>query len=275
MLKFIVDVLNTLLPFLYGALLYLYGRVFWEPQSSEGDWIRPALWLVIGLHITEIAARAWLIGYVPLANLPQIASVLALSILIIYAYIELRIKLPTTGVFVLTSVLLLQLYSSLFMLVEADFPPILSSRLFLLHTGSAMLSYAAFYIAAIYGLMYILLFRQMKKAQFGKMYSRMPNLEQLNEMNNRAILPGFLLLTMAVLVGILWRKALDPFAAHFDPKVTSIYAVWLIYGILTIGSISGKWNGRWMATGAVAAFVLLLGTFWAVNLFSSSFHRFY
>ena len=270
----LIGILNTLLPILYIVLLYLYGIHFYNAAHSTSKYLRGATFFTILVHFGEIALRGLYFGRFPMATISEFMSVLAWSIVVVYLYVEYRLRLKTTGVFVLAWVFLLQFFSSAFIVFDSAVPAIFKSPMFFFHTSSAILSYSAFFISAIYGIMFVMLFNQIKSARFGIIYNRMPSLEELNEMIFRSALPGFIFLTISLVLGILWRKEVDPTAPHFDGKVVSIYAVWFIYGSIIVGKNLGRWSGKWVAYTSIAGFVLILISFVVVNLFITSFHRF-
>ncbi len=270
----LIGVLNTLLPILYMVLLYLYGQNFYNSAHSAGRYLRNATLITIIVHFGEVALRGLYFGRFPMATISEFMSVLALSIAVVYLYVEHRLRLKTTGVFVLAWVFILQFFSSAFIVFDGEVPAILKSPMFFFHTSSAIISYSAFFISAIYGIMFVMLFNQIKSARFGIIYNRMPSLEELNEMIFRSALPGFIFLTISLVLGILWRKEVDPTAPHFDGKVISIYAVWFIYGAVIVGKNIGRWSGKWLAYTSIAGFVVILISFVIVNLFVTSFHRF-
>src|SRR5258706_265103 len=88
--------------------------------------------------------------------------------------------------------------------------PILWSPLLGLHISAARLGYSAFAVSAIYGLLYVLLYHELKAQQFGIIYKRLPSLEVLSAMNLRAAVFGLACLTLAIAVGSLWSLQVYP-----------------------------------------------------------------
>ena len=122
--------------------------------------------------------------------------------------------------------------------------------------------------------MYLMLFYDLKSAQFGVFYRRMPSLEELNEMNVSSAVAGFLFLTAAIFVGLILRKSVFPDAAHFDPKVITSYVIWGIYGVIIYGRKRGGWSGKHLSYLSLSGFVFILSSLIALNLFIQTFHRF-
>lgn len=271
---FLIKFFNTLLPILYLALVYLYGLYFFRTPR----WILPhmanLLKLTVGVHLLEVVLRGFYFQHFPLADVFEVLTVLALAITLIYTYVEYRIKIKTTGFFILIVSFLLQLISSAFIDFAHAIPEVLKSVMFVFHTSAVLVSYAALFVAALYSLMYLLLFYKIKNAQFGIIYGRLPSLEELSEMNIRAVILGFLGLSAAIFLGIMWRKTAYPDSPHFDPKVIISYLVWVIYGLVIYGNKIRKWAGKQLAYLSVSGFLLILFSMIVVNLFLETFHRF-
>ncbi len=273
-MNFMINLLNILLPVFYLVLTYLYGRHFYRSDRASKLYLGKLLQTVLAIHLLEIVLRGIYFNHFPLASIFEAMTFLALTIIIIYWYIERRIQIKTTGFFVLIVVFILQLISSIFIELAPEIPEILNSPMFVFHTSSAMLGYSALFISALYGLMYLLLFYDIKSAQFGIVYRRLPSLEELNEMSTRAAMLGFLFLTLTIFLGITWWKGLFPEAYHFDPKVVTAYLVWIIYGLVIYGKKFGGWTGKRLAYLSLSGFVIIIFSIIAVNLFIDTFHRF-
>ena len=269
-----IEILNGLLPILYGALLYLYGRYFFRTPKWALPYMKFLLLFTLGVHFIELLLRGMMFDRLPVASLFETLTVLAFCITLIYYYIESRLKIKTTGFFILILVFLLQGISSIFIDIGWEFPEILRNRMFIFHTSAAMLGYSALIVSTLYAIMYLMLFYKIKNAQFDIIYGRMPSLEELNEMNFRAAGIGFLFLTLAIALGIIWRKAIEPGAFHFDIKVIAAYSIWIIYGLVIYGKKIGHWAGKRLAYLSLSGFFVILFSMIIVTLFLNTFHRF-
>ncbi len=274
MMTSLLNVVNVTVPILYAVLLYWYGVHFFKLKKRSERVISWLLPVTVVLHLFLLVIRGIVHQHFPIVNLFEGASFLAFGIIISYFYIEKRLKIKTTGVFVVVLVFALQVVSSALANKHAAIPAIFEDRSFALHTASAMLSYSALFVSALFSLMYLLLFYNIKNAQFGTIYSRLPSLEELSEMNTKAATLGFLLLSVAIFLGILYWKQVQPGASHFDPKVTTTYVTWMIYGILIFGKKIGHWTGKSLAYLSMIGFLVILLSVVLVNLFATSFHQF-
>ena len=143
------------------------------------------------------------------------------------------------------------------------------------HVSSALLGYAAITISAAYGLLYLMLYHDIKSRHFSVIYKRLPNLEMLERMSFTAIIFGFILLTIAIIVGLIWLpKAIENFS-YTDPKLFGTLAIWLIYCVGLIAKKTGGWQGKRMMVLSVAGFAFALFSITIINIFFSGFHKFY
>ena len=89
------------------------------------------------------------------------------------------------------------------------------------------------------GITYVLLFKEIKAKHLGFFYARLPSLQVLDRMNQRAIVIGWLFLTVGIIVGGIWAaqarggySAGDPRVQAMvwqDPKIFVALLCWLVY----------------------------------------------
>ena len=111
----------------------------------------------LAVHILYLAARGVTEGHLPLASVYDFFSATALALAMVYAYIELKQGVRSTGIFVLPIVLLLQLVSSAYGNAPASMEPPLFPIWFEFHTLAAVLGYGAIFVSAIYGVLFLVL----------------------------------------------------------------------------------------------------------------------
>ncbi len=269
-----LKLLNALLPLSYLMLVYLYGLHFFRRPRWADVHMGRMLKITLILHFAAIWTRVLLLERFPLTNLYEVLTMIAFALTLVYFFVELQSKVKTTGFFILIVATLLQVISSLSIDFDPHLPEILRSRKFVLHTASILLSYSALFITATYSLMYLLLFRQVKHAEFGLFYGRLPSLDELEDMIGRTAIIGFVFLTAAIFIGLTLRKSEFPGMPHFDPKVITAYLVWVIYSLVIFGKHVGKWPGKQLAWLSLIGFLLILFSMFVVNLFLDTFHQF-
>ena len=178
----ILPVLRCAVPSLYALTVIVYSVRF----LGRGRRIRPITrWILpvtLASHLLFLAAFVAANGRIPLAAVSEILSVIAFMTALAYYTVEVATRDQSTGLFVLGFSALLQWTSSGQIALEREVPALLRNPAFGLHTATAILGYAAFAVSAIYGLLYLLLYHELKTNRFGRFYRRLPPLEILGRM---------------------------------------------------------------------------------------------
>jgi ABC-type transport system involved in cytochrome c biogenesis permease subunit len=96
-----------------------------------------------------------------------------------------------------------------------------------------------------------------KGKRFGALFSRLPSLDALDQLNQRLVRAGFVAFTVALLLGTVNAVALWKTAWTWDPQVVSSVGIWLLYGAMVQLRHTG-WHGRRYAALTVAGFLVLV-----------------
>jgi ABC-type uncharacterized transport system permease subunit len=86
---------------------------------------------------------------------------------------------------------------------------------------------------------------------------------------------GFVLLTLAIIIGIIWLPKAFPDFSYADPKLIGTSMVWILYGIGIASKVFGKWRGKKVVTLSIIGFVLAIASTMLTNFLAQSFHSFY
>ncbi len=201
-------------------------------------------------------------------------TTIAFAVTVVYFYVEFRTRTHKTGMFLLTFAFLFQTVSSAFIAETGSFPEVLRSPLFGVHTGSAVLGYTAFAVSAIYGVLYLLLYHDLKSNKFGIVYQRLPSLDLLSAMSRRAAVLGLVFLTITISLGTLWGYLERAHFPHFyrDPKLISTVIVWVVYAIGAVLHYGFGWTGKRTVYFSLFGFALIVISIMAVRLWIPSFH---
>jgi len=267
--------LNTAVSVMYIAVAIGYGIYFFRAKRVIIKSLRPFLAVTIGLHVFVIVLVGIRYRHFPITSLYDLLSMLALAIAVNYFYIESRIGVRSTGVFILIVVAFCQTVSAAFRVYTYDIVPIIKSVYVIIHTIAIAFGYSAFIIAMLYGFMYVLLFHTIKGKHFGIFFERLPSLEQLDEMNYRASTIGFFAMTVSLAVAIIWLLKMIKGASMFDPKIVVALLTWAIFGA---NFILKKFFGRGGIVTSYLSFFGFSGIIFSmviVNIFLRTFHLFF
>lgn len=128
-----------------------------------------------------------------------------------------------------------------------------------LHAWLALLAYATLAIAALLAVMLWAQERALRRREFHAWLRALPPLTELEELLFRTITVGFILLTAALLTGVLFVENL--FAQHLVHKTVLSVLSWLAFGALLVGRWRYGWRGNKAVRWTLAAMALLLLAF--------------
>lgn len=274
MLEPLVGILVVVLPLIYAGLLLLYGISFFKGTPWTNTVKTPALFASVSIHLFYLLARTAAFDHPPVTTVFEIMTTLACCIAVAYAYIELKTKVSNTGFFILLLAFVFQTASSLYIKDLLDIAPVLRSRLLGFHVSSALLGYTAISLSAVYGILYLMLYHEIKSSRFGLIYNRLPNLEMLETMSHKAEVFGFIMLTLAICVGVFWLPRAFPNFSYWDPKLIGTLIIWVLYAIALSAKRQLGWQGRKTVILSVIAFAFVFLSMTVINLYMSGFHSF-
>ena len=270
-----IAILNYLLPVLYWSTVWSYAKAFFKNSVLAKRVKTPLLVVTVVCHILYLASRTVQFEHPPITNIYEILSVLSFTTAFSYLAIEYITKVKSTGYFVLIISFLFQLVSTILIREMANVNPVLRSNLLGFHVASALLGYSAFAISAVYGFLYIMLYHHIKSNRFGVIYDNLPDLEKLERMATVSVITGFVLLTVAICVGVVWLPRAFEHYSYFDPKLVGTVAIWLMYGVGLAAKRTIGWQGRKIMVLSIIGFVVTMLSLTVVNVFLSGFHNFY
>jgi len=197
---------EVMLPVQYTITVLMYGFAFFQENPAAKWWKSKLLLITLLLHTVYIGMYTVNNGHCLVTSPFEIMSLIAFTITICYAAIEFISKIKGTGFFLLSLALVFELFSAVTIKFPNDnvFNPILSNLGIGLHITSAIIGYGCIAISAVYGLLYLLMYRDLKRGNLGALYQHLPSLESLERLNAIATVMGFVFLTIAITIGAVW-----------------------------------------------------------------------
>ncbi len=269
----LIPLLTTFLPVIYALSAAAYARIYVREEST-GTELGP-LFLRIGVvvHLFYLIVRGVLEGHLPLTSVYDFLSATGFSMAAVYLYVEAKEGTPNTGVFVVPIIFLIQVVSTAYGLAPHDSKVPIRPFWFEMHTLTAVMSYSAFSVSAVYGALFLALYREIKANHFSLFYRRMPPLETLAQMNIRAASGGLVLFTFAIALGLGWLRSTGQGTVE-DPKVWLTVAVWFIFAFAVLAYHRLGWRGPRAIYASLVGFTTLLLTRVLLDLFLHTFHEF-
>lgn len=270
-----IDLFNFLLPILYIVTFFIYSYDFMKGVKGLANSKRLFLFITLLIHIFYIALRTVEFDHPPITNVFEIFTVLAFCISFAYFIIEMLTDIRGTGPFIIIFSICFQLISSLFIEDLVEVKDVLRNNLLGSHVLSALLGYSGITISAVYGFLYLMLYKEIKLNKFGLIFNRLPNLEVLERLSFYSAVFGFISLTIAITIGLIWLPQAFPNFSYSDPKLIGTSLAWIIYGTGIVFKFVGKWRGKKVVLFSILGFALALLSTAITNFLSLSFHSFY
>ena len=216
-------------------------------------------------------------GYAPMSNLYESIVFFAWTILLIYILIEWRYNQKAVGAFVLPFAFLSMSWAQLSLdSTISPLVPALQSNWLTYHVITCFLGYAAFAVACGVSIMYLIKVRKEEHAddKAGGILSLFPSAKILDDMNYKAIMIGFPLLTIGIITGAAWANYAWGTYWSWDPKETWSLIVWFIYAAFLHARITRGWAGRRAAYLSIVGFAATVFCYLGVNLLLSGLHSY-
>lgn len=270
-----IHLLNILLPLLYFAAFIFYAYDFFKEKEFFKKSKSALLFIILIIHIFYLVLRTIEFNHPPITTKFEIFTLLAAAIVFSYFLLELLTEIRGTGAFIIIFALIFQVLSSLFIEDLIEVKEVLKNRLLGLHVISAILGYAGFTVSAVYGILFLIMYKKIKRSKFDLIYNRLPSLEIMERLSYDSLVIGFVLLTIALIIGFAWLPSAFPEFSYFDPKIVSTTLVWMIFAIGIMTKIFAKWYGKKVVYFSLIGFCVAILSLGLSNIISQSFHSFY
>lgn len=221
------------------------------------------------IHIATLVGGAFTSGHAP--GFPEALSATSAGIVVAYAWVGTG-RVRALGM-LLAPLALVLLGTSLVVpptqvsaVEQVGYSPWLPIHLGLIFSGIA-----GFGLAGVVGAVYLWARDRLKKKQFDGI-RKLPSLEVLDRIQFRAMLFGFVFLTLGIGAGGAWAAASLEGSWSFDGKVLFTLLIWFWYGLaLQVRLVLGR-RGRWTALFSIIGFAGLMVSLVGVNFLISGWH---
>jgi len=247
-----------------------------DGKGSERVFAAPPRTLALyGTYFTRLALvfltaclvlRTMAVGHGPFTNQYEFSVAFGWGMVAAYVYFEHRYHVRTIALLILPITAALLLYAMSVGATANPLVPALQNNLLLtIHVAVAIVAYGAFAVSFAAAVLYLI---QPEEGRPG-----LPKPALLDEMGYRAVIIGFPLLTLVVVLGAVWAEIAWGTYWSWDPKETASLLTWLIYGAYLHARVARGWVGRPAAWLLVVGFASVLLTFFG-NLFFGGLHSY-
>jgi cytochrome c-type biogenesis protein CcsB len=218
------------------------------------------------------------LGHAPLANLYESVVFFAWSILLIYLAFDLKYKYRAIGAFVLPFAFGGMIWAQWSLdATIAPLVPALQSNWLTYHVITCFIGYAAFAVACGVSIMYLVKVGKEEASSgnpVGGILGMFPSVKVLDDLNYKAIMVGFPMLTLGIITGAAWANYAWGTYWSWDPKETWSLIVWFIYAAFLHARFTRGWVGRRAAWLSIIGFGATIFCYLGVNLVLSGLHSY-
>ncbi len=264
---------SSIVTFIYllAGIIYLIHWIFnWEKGAFFGPIIG---WAGFVANLYAFVFR-WIqthqtgFGYVPLSNLYESLVFFGLSVAGIYLFWELKLSKKVFGSLVFILATLIMAFASF--VTDSSIKPLipaLKSNWLIAHVITCFLGYAAFGIAFVVGIFYLL-------SGSNTFQKHLPEKAVLDNFMYKTILFGFFWLTIGIVTGAIWADQAWGNYWSWDPKETWSLITWFIYAGAIHARLIRGWQGKKIAWLSILGFIAVLFTYFGVNFLLSGLHSY-
>jgi ABC-type transport system involved in cytochrome c biogenesis permease subunit len=266
---------------LYAVALGAYIWHFARRSAAVGRSATTVLVFAALSHTFVIGMETVEFGHVPIGGPTSAISTFVWLLALAYLYTEMTSDERGMGIFILPLLVALQLIPAFVPGAESR-SAVLEGPLFGIHVSSLLFAYASFALACVIGITYVLLFKEIKAKHLGIFYARLPSLQVLDRMNQRAIAIGWVFLTIGMIAGVVWTAQgraygqTTQFQAMSlqDPKIFVALICWAVYSFEVFAARRIGWGGRRAAYLSALGFAIVLLNLVPISYFVTNSHRF-
>ena len=259
--------------FLIAVVLYgvstLYSIFLLRKGFREDNRINYLLLLAAcGVHTFAMITRGFSFHRCPMNNLYEAMLVIGWTIVATYLVFGLFSRLRFLGAFASPVLFAIGVFALMRGLDVRAAQPSFTGGWSRLHEALILLSYGAFGLGSVAGLMYLSQEHDLKYHKLRAVLSLLPPIQRLEVVIRYSLAIGFGLLTAGLGASAIYLKQTRNVYVTGDAEVVYSVAVWLIYLGLQVLHWRFAQRGRRFALGAVGSFAFVMLTFWGIYLLS-------
>lgn len=215
--------------------------------------------LGFGLQTTFLYVRGEEVGQCPMKSLPDILVFIGWSIVLLYFLVGSGFRLSLQGLFTAPLVTVMNVMALL--KGFGPYPPRGKiTALGELHIALALIAYAAFALACITGVMYLIQERMLKRHHIGGLFYQLPPIQGLAHAIQRLVRLGLFLLSGALGISFFLHLPMEK-TGH----VLAAWVVWALYAVTAFLMWRHFTSPRRTAWLAVIGFIPTFISLWIIT----------
>ncbi|HEX6479383.1 MAG TPA: c-type cytochrome biogenesis protein CcsB [Ktedonobacteraceae bacterium] len=234
-------------------------------------------WMAVFMLFLSLLFRTVVEQHAPWSNLYEFSLSFTTALLLCYLIFEARFheRVRAWGLYVCALAIVtlgIAIYLGITYNMISDssqlIPALQDQPILTVHVSMAIFAYALFSVAFGAGLIILV------QGGEGQRFSWLPSAEAADELGYKAVIVGFPLLALTLILGAYWANYAWGHYWSWDPKETSALITWLIYAVYLHARGIRGWRGKragWLLT---LGFVATLFTYYGVSFFVPSLHSY-
>jgi len=224
-------------------------------------------------HSISIGHGFFKSGHIPVRNLYETLSIAGWAIAGVFLIFRYKFNLKILGIYAAPLITLVMAVAFQMPREPAYVKNIFNSVWLIFHVIAIFIGEASFALACGVGLLYLLQEHAIKTKNHGFFFRRLPSLELLDTTGYTCIIAGFTMLSIGLITGFVYAKAVWGKFWSWDPKEVWSGITWLLYAALLHERLTVGWRGRKAAIMAIIGFGVILFTFFGVNFILEGHHE--
>jgi ABC-type transport system involved in cytochrome c biogenesis permease subunit len=212
------------------------------------------------VHSGALMALAIKLRHLPIASMHEVIAVLGWVLVALYAVLGRRWKVEALGSVAAPAAAALTTFAA-FTLGHENHAP-LRGHWFLVHVGSLVASYGAFFLASCCAALYFVQSRRLKQKKLSTAFL-LPSLDTLDRVGFRFIMVGFPLMILGIASGTM----IPGHQWSWDPKETLVGVTCGVYVAYLHARMVSGWQGRKVNLLLLVAFFCVMVSFLAPGRF--------
>jgi ABC-type uncharacterized transport system permease subunit len=211
-----------------------------------------------GFHTIWIGLNCIRTHRAPLADLSEIASFVAWTILAVEVSLFVKYRVHAAAFFVYPLVLMLLGITVAVHTSGVDRDPAFDSRLFVTHLLLTTIGIAALLVGVAFYFLYRFQDQSLKSKRQGPLFEWIPSLQVCEVVSYRSLAIGFGIYTLGLLAGFLWSYRTTAEFFNMRAKETGAVLAWVLFAVLIQSHISGGYRTQKNLVISVVAVLSIL-----------------
>ncbi|MBK6765621.1 MAG: hypothetical protein IPG71_04605 [bacterium] len=254
------NLLPAFLILMYGGLLAFWAILYHNPDELLERLATRIGWVTLGVYAIWLATLSIAQRQIPILTAGQISVFLGFLIWMDQLFLQRRAPQRILVVLPLITVVVLLLVGFAGGLRHAAAPEQLHSAWSAVHIILSMAGVAMLFGSGVYGTGSVLLKHELKSRRFGRLFSRLPSMDEMHRLRAFALYFGWSLITASFASSVVFLFSARSGSPSFFSHLHEMFALWVVASLLAL-SERLKWFGdqkQARLTVALSALIILL-----------------